>query len=43
MAAVLAETPGSTSETLGPMTGRRYIESLKDRREVWMATNTATR
>jgi hypothetical protein len=30
MAAVLAETISSTSETLGPMTGRRYIESLRD-------------
>jgi aromatic ring hydroxylase len=36
MAAVLAETISSTSETLGPMTGRRYIESLRDGREVWI-------
>ena len=36
MAAVFAETIGSTGETLGPMTGRRYIESLRDGREVWI-------
>jgi hypothetical protein len=34
MAAVFAETIGSTGERLGPMTGRLYIESLRDDREV---------
>jgi len=36
MAAVIAETISSRSETLGPMTGRRYIDSLRDGREVWI-------
>jgi aromatic ring hydroxylase len=36
MAAVIAETISSRSETLGPMTGRRYVESLRDGREVWI-------
>jgi aromatic ring hydroxylase len=36
MAAVLAETIGSTGEMLGPMTGRRYVDSLRDGREVWI-------
>ena len=36
MAAVIAETIGSASETLGPMTGRRYVDSLRDGREVWI-------
>ena len=40
MAAVFAETMSPTggpeSQALGPMTGRRYIESLRDGREVWI-------
>jgi len=36
MAAVFAETIRPASEALGPMTGRRYIESLRDGREVWI-------
>ena len=40
MSAVFAETisraGSSASEVLGPMTGRRYIDSLKDGREVWI-------
>ena len=36
MAAVFAETLSHENEALGPMTGRRYIDSLKDGREVWI-------
>ena len=36
MAARFAETIASADEVLGPMTGRRYIDSLKDGREVWI-------
>jgi 4-hydroxyphenylacetate 3-monooxygenase oxygenase component len=36
MAAGFAETLSRKSQVLGPMTGRRYIESLKDGREVWI-------
>jgi 4-hydroxyphenylacetate 3-monooxygenase oxygenase component len=36
MAAVFAETTAPAGQALGPMTGRRYIESLKDGREVWI-------
>ena len=36
MAAVFAETLNHENEALGPMTGRRYIDSLKDGREVWI-------
>src|SRR5260370_14785726 len=36
MAAASAETMTTTSEAFGPMTGRRYIESVKDGREVWI-------
>ncbi len=36
MAAAPAEIKAPTSEMPGPMTGQRYIESLRDGREVWI-------
>ena len=36
MAAVFAETTAPAGQALGPMTGQRYSESLKDGREVWI-------
>jgi 4-hydroxyphenylacetate 3-monooxygenase oxygenase component len=32
----MADAVTIDTQTLGPMTGRRYVESLRDRREVWI-------
>jgi hypothetical protein len=32
----MSPTGSSASKPIGPMTGRRYIDSLRDGREVWI-------